>query len=112
MRRARWQTAILMVGLVWSARALGVPPSILGRSFVARDRSAGLDPTRRRVAVAAKETASPTALDGDPTAVGATLVVDAVPAGGQNFDLPASGWRAVKGGFAYGDRDGTFSAAQ
>jgi hypothetical protein len=112
MRRARLQTALLVAVLMSSTRAFGVPPSILGRSFVARDGSAGTDPTRRRVTVAAKEKASPTALDGEPTAVGAALVVDALPVGGQTFALPASAWRAVKGGFAYADRSGSFGAVQ
>jgi hypothetical protein len=109
LRRARWQTALLTAGLVSATPALAVPPSILGKSFVARDGSAGTDATRRRVTVTAKETASPTSLDGDPTAVGAALVVGTIDVT-QTLDLPASAWRAVKGGFRYDDRSAAFGA--
>lgn len=85
-------------------------PSILGRSFVVRDRSAGSDGTRRHVTVTAREKASPTPLLGDPTAVGAAIDVGTIPGPSQILDLPASGWRTVNDGFRYDDRDGTFGA--
>jgi hypothetical protein len=109
-RRARLQTVVLSITLVSGPVLADEPPSILGKSFVVRDGSVGTDPTRRRVTMTAKEAASPTALVGDPTPVGAALVVDTISGVTQTFDLPAGAWRDVKGGFRYDDGVGAFGA--
>jgi len=78
--------------------------SLLGKSFVVKDSSAGTDPTRRRLVAIAKEKASSVPVFGDPTIDGAALAVE-VDSMGQIVDLPANQWRAVPGGFRY-DRGG------
>src|SRR4051794_9294645 len=75
---------------------------ILGRKLLLSDPAG--NPRGRKVIVTAKEgPASPDALVGDPSVMGASVTVFAYggTASEQTFTLPAIGWRPVRGGFRY-----------
>jgi hypothetical protein len=102
---------VLVLAALIAAPASADIHLVLGRSFVVKDPRPGVDPTRRRVTMGAKEQASGALIVGNPTVDGAALAIE-TGATGDVIDLPAAGWRAVRSGFRYADKGGQFGAAR
>ncbi len=68
--------------------------TVLGRTFRLSDPQPGVDATRRKIVVLAREPLSDNAVVGDPTVAGAAIeiAVDGGTPGMQTFALPAAGW--------------------
>ncbi len=106
MRRVVTGVALLL-GLL--AVAASASQTILGKSFVVKDPSPGVDATKRKVVALGKELASPDTVVGDPVANGATIEIIANGASptSQVFTLPAGAyWTVITSGFKYVDKLG------
>lgn len=119
MRDPTWViiAIVLVAGLGHAA-----DQTVLGKQLLLKDPKPGIDATKRKLVVQAKESSSPDTIVGDPTAAGATLTVFVSGATSTNqvFVLPAgtdpvSGkpfWSATGGGFKYKDAKGANGAVK
>jgi hypothetical protein len=103
--KIRWIMLALGALALSAPSVRGAEHQVLGYAFQVKDPKAGVDPSRRKVVVNAKESSSGAALVGDPTADGGSLALEA---DGESdvIAMPAGGWKATRSGFAYADRDG------
>jgi hypothetical protein len=80
---------------------------LLGKFILLKDPQPGVDPTRRKLVIKAREAQSPNPLTGNPVTGGATLeiLVDGAAPSSQTFVLPsgAAFWRALGTGYQYRD---------
>ena len=97
---------LLLLGSPLLRTPFAADQAILGKQVQVKDPKPGVDPTRRKVIVQGKETASTNTLVGDPTVSGATLSIftNGATLGTQSFVLPPALWStAGAAGFKYKD---------
>src|SRR2546422_431601 len=73
--RARVALVLAVAAIVLPAVAGAATQNVLGKLFLVRDPQPGVDATKRRAVVTARETHSAATIVGDPTVAGAKLTI-------------------------------------